>query len=304
MLVLCLAMPVLRADSIDEADAKRRGVPVAQVQAENALAREKVKTAALEKQLADLQKKLAELQGGGGTAAGTAPAGATSAPAAPAGGTAAGDGLNFDGPRAASPMADAFIKRYMEGDWEKLAADLDAKKAEIAALPAGNAADLAYIARAIAESRPIWWNDIKSGKAKEFRQLVWRQTIQATYQSDSVTQVSSAAANGVFTAKWPREQMDSRDSYSVSENGLLRSPGDLGFKTGGACTAMIWQMMGNAAGAISSGWDQKAVARGTQGLHPPQLVLAERHGRILRDAPGTPHDLRYEPGLSGTEHER
>ena len=47
------------ADSIDEAEAKRRGVPVAQVIAENAFAREKAKTAALEKQVAELQQRLA-----------------------------------------------------------------------------------------------------------------------------------------------------------------------------------------------------------------------------------------------------
>jgi hypothetical protein len=56
----------VRADSIDDADAKRRGVPVAQVQAENALAREKQKTAELEKQIAELNKQLVEAQGNSG----------------------------------------------------------------------------------------------------------------------------------------------------------------------------------------------------------------------------------------------
>ena len=48
------------ADSIDDAEAKRRGVPVAQVVAENALAKEKAKNVALEKRVAELERQLAE----------------------------------------------------------------------------------------------------------------------------------------------------------------------------------------------------------------------------------------------------
>ncbi|HVT82011.1 MAG TPA: hypothetical protein VHM90_15305, partial [Phycisphaerae bacterium] len=62
------------ADSIDEAEAKRRGVPVAQVQAENALAKEKARTVALEKQIAELKKQIDALPKEG--AATAAPTGA------------------------------------------------------------------------------------------------------------------------------------------------------------------------------------------------------------------------------------
>jgi sulfatase modifying factor 1 len=51
------------ADSSDDAEARRRGVPVSQVQAEKALAAEKSKTADLEKQLAALKAQLAKLGG-------------------------------------------------------------------------------------------------------------------------------------------------------------------------------------------------------------------------------------------------
>lgn len=74
-LALSLAAPLF-ADSIDDAEAKRRGVPVAQVIAEKQLAAEKTKTAALEKQLADLKKQLADLQAAARTGAGTPAAGA------------------------------------------------------------------------------------------------------------------------------------------------------------------------------------------------------------------------------------
>ncbi len=75
-----LSAPIL-ADSIDEAEAKRRGVPVTQVQAENALAKEKEKSAALEKQIADLQKQIAALNNPGGSETAGAAAAAGSAPA-------------------------------------------------------------------------------------------------------------------------------------------------------------------------------------------------------------------------------
>lgn len=53
LLILLLA-PVCRADSIDDAEAQRRGVPVQQVQLENA----KQRIADLEKQVALLQSRL------------------------------------------------------------------------------------------------------------------------------------------------------------------------------------------------------------------------------------------------------
>ena len=77
MLASALLAGAVFADAADDAEAKRRGVPVSQVQAENALAAEKHKTADQEKQLAALQEQLAKLQGGTVT-----PAGAMAATAA------------------------------------------------------------------------------------------------------------------------------------------------------------------------------------------------------------------------------
>lgn len=257
MLALCLAMPALRADSIDEAEAKRRGVSVAQVQAENALAKEKVKTAALEKQLADLQKKLAELQGGGAPVAGTAPAGGM-APTAPSGGITASEGLNFDGPREPNAMYDGFVSRYMSGDWEKLAADMEAAKKDIGAMPAGNTADLTYITRALAECRPIWWDQVKQGKTKQFRQLVWKQPVLVNYQAQPAVRVLSlATVNGEFTTtvSWPTDHMDSHDPISLQEAGLSIS-GDFGMQKADGLSTGIWQVLGGASILAQVGLDK------------------------------------------------
>ena len=144
-------------------------------------------------------------------------------------------------------MYDDFVKRYMAGDWEKLAADMDAKKKDISALPAGNAADLAYITKAVAESRPTWWNDVKSGKAKDFRQLVWRQAVQATYQQGGIAELGNATAGNVFTVRLAAsEMMDSRETLSLMQYGLA-IPGDFGFSMGDANDTAVWQVLGNAA---------------------------------------------------------
>ena len=66
---------VARAETPEE-EAKRRSVPLAQVQAERALAAEKVKGNTLDKKLATLQKELTALEGSGTPAATTASTGA------------------------------------------------------------------------------------------------------------------------------------------------------------------------------------------------------------------------------------
>lgn len=93
-LILAQLVLPLHADSIDDAEAKRRGIPVAQAAAERQLAAEKARGATLEKQLADLKKQLAELQAISGVSAtpDTPPAAARGTPATPVGaarGTAA-----------------------------------------------------------------------------------------------------------------------------------------------------------------------------------------------------------------------
>jgi hypothetical protein len=249
-MVVMLAWWVLpaAADSIDDADAKRRGVSVAQVVVEHQLEAEKAKNAALEKQNFDLQRENAALKKQIADAKGGDSARVASRPAsAPAGGE--GPALNFDGPRQASVLYDGFVSRYLSGDWEKLGADMDAKKKEIAALPAGNAADLTYIARTIAECRPGWWNPVKSGQAKQFKQTVWNQSVTFNYQDGGIgTTVRTTDVNGEFqaTVQWPKSNMDSAARLSLPEVGL-KVPGDFGFQQGDGCNWAAWQVIGDGA---------------------------------------------------------
>ncbi len=73
LFALLLVAPCF-ADSIDDAEAKRRGVPVAQVQAENELAKANARIAGLQKQLDALKAQLAATQSQADATNATAPA--------------------------------------------------------------------------------------------------------------------------------------------------------------------------------------------------------------------------------------
>ena len=249
-----LAAASLFADSIDDADAKRRGVPVAQVIAENALAKEKLKTAALEKQVAELQKKLAEATGqpapgaamtAPGSSSGGVSATAPKTPTTPGTPTAPAAAINFDGPREASPLYDDLVNRYLSGDWTTLGADLAAKQKEIAALPAGNAADLAYIKQTVAECRPAWWDQIKTGKSKQFQQKIWRQPITINFQDGPAARFVGANG-GAFSLSWPMAHMDLREPMPMTDISLS-IPGDHGFVRADGIDNVLWNMMGGVA---------------------------------------------------------
>jgi hypothetical protein len=244
LLSLCLGSQAAWADSIDEAEAKRRGVPVSLVQAENALAKEKLKTAALEKQIAELQKQIAA--SGGAPAPGT-PATPASSNSSPSNAPAKMPAFNFDGPRAASALCDDIINRYLTGNWTTLAADMAAREKEIAVLPEGNRADLTYISHTLAECRPAWWEQVKSGKLAQVRQMVWGRTANITFKD---------ASAGVARADWTRQppnsviscplaDMDATDPITLMYIGI-GSNSDVNFTRADGVSVNLWGCIGAA----------------------------------------------------------
>jgi hypothetical protein len=229
--VLLVAAPLF-ADSLDDAEARRRGVPVSQVQAENALTRERQKNAALERQIADLQKQIAAL---------SAKAASQPAPGSPAAASRAA--TPADGPRQSSPLYDGFVTRYLSGDWNTLAADLNAKQKEIATLPPDNAADLAYIKQTLAECRPAWWDQCKAGKNVSIRQTVWNLNVTINYQNQRASHTSGTQGN--LVAAWPASYMDSRDAFGPGDSDLDLPPNN--FRRGDAISGAIWEMVGGLA---------------------------------------------------------
>jgi hypothetical protein len=149
---------------------------------------------------------------------------------------------------AAGPVYDAFVKRYLTGDWDTLATDLAGKQKEIAALPASQAADMAYIKQALAECRPAWWDQIKQGKVTQFKQVVWKQSVQVNYQAnDAARFLGSSTANSATVMKlgWPLKQMDALDPLALPQVDLNIND-DFGFHNGDALNGAIWNMLGGA----------------------------------------------------------
>ncbi|HEY4329692.1 MAG TPA: hypothetical protein VGN88_08140 [Phycisphaerae bacterium] len=224
LILMALAVPV-RADSADDAEAARRKVTVAQVQAEKALEAEKKKSADLTTKLASLKKKLADME------AKEAQEAAANAAANPAT-TMSGDGMT---------MYKDFMRRYLAGDWEKLAADLSARDRDIKGLPVENAANLAYVKEAVIEGRQPWWDAVKGGKAVPFKATVWKKEVNVAYSNAAVKFAGPAAAQTVAMS-WPKDSMDSFDAMSLSDVGLMMGGGN--FRKGDGINQLIWSYMG------------------------------------------------------------
>jgi hypothetical protein len=246
LLALVLLTGNLAADSIDDAEAKRRGVPVAQVQAESALAAEKRKEADLEKQIKEAQEKVATVPKQPVVGARSGP---TSVPDQPPGsGAARGVGVESrPGALAVSPLHEGFVARYLAGDWEKLAGDMTAKEKEIAALPAKEVADLTYIKQVVAECRPAWWEAVEAGRATPFQQVIWKQAVQVQYEAGPSPRLGDkAATNGAVTVNWAAGDMYAPGPLALPEMG----PGDqtnFGFRKRDGAGSAIWMLLGEAA---------------------------------------------------------
>ena len=197
--LLTLSVIPALADSIDESEAKRRGVPVAQVEAERALEGQRQLNKKLEEQVADLERQLAEAR------------------AAKAGGSAVApaDAAFDDAPREPFPVYDDLVKRYLSGDWATLASDLNDKKEEIAKLPQANRSDLDYINKTVAECRPGWWDMIKRSGTTQFGQVIWDKNKFAIYFQQSDAPVIKG--NGLV-----RNIMSTHVGWNAAENGLPR----------------------------------------------------------------------------------
>jgi hypothetical protein len=238
--VFALAVLPVRADSIDEAEAKRRGIPVTQLQAENALAKEKQKTVDLEKQIADLQKQIAQLR--------DAPATSLAAASAPAAPSDSAQPSNVHGSAEPSPLYVDFVRRYLAGDWNTLAADLVAKQKEIAALPEGNRADLTYIKQALAECRPAWWDQVKRGKPLQFTQAVWGQPVKISFtpaETAAFQGVSAVNGGNINRVAWSPSDMDAVGAVPVEYSELIME-GPTNITRGDGLDYTIWRILATA----------------------------------------------------------
>ena len=67
---------------------------------------------------------------------------------------------------ALSPGAlhEQIVQRYLAAEWEELAGELPKETKVVAAMTKEEQGDVTYIRQALAEGRPVWWDQVKKGR--------------------------------------------------------------------------------------------------------------------------------------------
>ncbi len=186
------------ADSIDDAEAKQRGVPVEVILLEKQLADQRRQNTDLLKQIAITQTQVDQLKAQLAAGGGNAPA--SFDPLLP---------KLAEGPRESSPAYDGVIAAYMSGDWSNHAGENAKSGAQAAKLPAGNASDIAYVKAAVAECKPAWWQKAKTGSPQTIEASVFNHTIPVSFTDGKVVSNGGTRQGKVIVlASWPAQEMD------------------------------------------------------------------------------------------------
>jgi hypothetical protein len=207
-----------RAEETEKAEAQRRNVPVAQVQAERALAAEKKKTADAEAKLTDLKKQLSDLEARDAAANSTAEA----------------------NPAEGGAFYREVSRRYLGGDWETLLADIAKNQKDLATLSKEEAANVEYIKAAVTEGRQAWWDQVKKAKTGPFKASVWGQQVDFTFTGASAPHFSGPNGATVAAMSWPREWMDAFTTMPMLDAGLDLNAN---FRRGDGVNSLIWGYM-------------------------------------------------------------
>jgi hypothetical protein len=164
------------------------------------------------------------------------------------------------GTAAEPPGNDAYhriVGAYLDGKWDELDLALLAAADRIAALPAMQQDDVAYIRAAREECHPPWWNLCKAGNKIAFRPNVWGKTLSVTYVPDGQRGVQAQYhnADAAFTVTWPAAEMDNLTVF------------DRGFTKADANAAEVWTSLGTArvwsqtSGRLLAGMGEKEKLR-------------------------------------------
>jgi hypothetical protein len=144
-----------------------------------------------------------------------------------------------DGPATAPApgnLHDQLIAQYMEGKWEDVEKELIVSLKEISAMPPAPRTDVEYIRHAIAEGKPPWWKLCKAGKRVQFKPLVWRAILAATYDPTGADSQQLNYVNGAMSVVlgWKAAEMDNP------------AMGELEFTRGENNEIAVWNVLGNS----------------------------------------------------------
>ena len=130
---------------------------------------------------------------------------------------------------------DRAVSAYLTGKWGELDTLLRAP-GELAALPAAQTADLAYIRQSVAESCPAWWRQSKEQKMFTFPLIVWERKFTAVFDpgAKSGLQANYSGSQVSLTLSWGTADMDSP------------AHAEHGFSKGELAALGIWVTLGMA----------------------------------------------------------
>ena len=122
-------------------------------------------------------------------------------------------------PAAPSAAYLKIVNDYMNcksDEVEALQAELKKSNRELALKPAEEP-DVNYVRQALAESRPAWWNVLKSGKKQPIHPAVFDRTLNATFDPTLKGGVSLTSVGGQQTllVNWPADDLDNPAKQST-----------------------------------------------------------------------------------------
>jgi hypothetical protein len=149
------------------------------------------------------------------------------------------------------------VDAYLDGKWDELDLALLAASDRIAALPAAQQEDVAYIRAAREECHPPWWNLCKAGHKVAFRPNVWGKTLNVTYVPDGQrgVQVQYHNADAAFTVTWPAADMD---NTAVFEHSFTKADANATEVWTSLGTARVWSQ---TSGRLLAGMGEKEKLR-------------------------------------------
>jgi hypothetical protein len=149
------------------------------------------------------------------------------------------------------------VQAYLDGKWDELDLALLAAADRLAALPATQQDDVAYIRAAREECHPPWWNLCKAGNKVSFRPNVWGTTLNVSYVPDGQRGVQAQYhnADAAFTVTWPAAEMD---NPTVFERGFTKAEANATEVWSSLGTARVWSQ---TSGRMLAGMGEKEKLR-------------------------------------------
>lgn len=132
---------------------------------------------------------------------------------------------------------------YLDGKWDDLVADINARSKQIATLTDSEAEDVKYIQKTLTECYQPWWKQTKAGKKIPLRPFLWGRVLTLTFDPEAKNSIEMKTEAGQTTAivNWKTDDVDSTDE---AEHGFTKGELTGVGIWGNMATADCWVRLG------------------------------------------------------------